>query len=279
MSTAAWRRLISRDWGKNVYVAKSGLRDAGDGLFARRPFAASEIVAEYVGCELTKKELDEKYGTVTAEYAIQIGDDEYLDTDPSTCTAAKANNFHWLNSLDCKDGCNNAEFVLYQQGKEKKLFVRTTREVAEDAEIFVNYGCDFWQARPPNKVANLLDAIYAAGIKKFGYDTFKRRELLTCAELRGVYGNLYDGKDLTDKHCGGYASLSSLVTRAHTRNGNAPIVRARNKLIFQVNKNYKPYDRKLLRQFQPKTFCQRSFTERKEKKFLEAVAKCRVKRC
>lgn len=94
---------------KSVYgveVKKSGIEDAGFGLFACKSFRKDEIICPYRGEILTKKEIDDRYGVSSEDYspyAIQMSSDKFMDCGCRRGIGAYSN---------CKNNKNNAKLAV-----------------------------------------------------------------------------------------------------------------------------------------------------------------------
>ncbi|GEM_PF-735257 len=108
---------------KKVKV-KRGL--AGLGLFAGEDIKKGELIIEYIGNILTKKEADK---VTTCQYLFEITRNHTIDGSPRWNIARYAN-----HSCD-----GNAESDV----KKKRVFVKAIKNIKEGEEIVYDYGEEF----------------------------------------------------------------------------------------------------------------------------------------
>ena len=255
MSQEEWTRAFNDAANRRPQLAvrDSHLPHAGLGVFVQRDFGEDQIIAQYEGRHLDKRELDFVYGNgneTVAPYSLEVDEDHYIDADPEVCVAAPINDLHYLNQVS-RAGSSNCRCVRYSSDERDAVFVVTTRHIQEGEELYFSYGSKYWSHLDLSRVPRLLDAIWVAGVILHGFGVpFKRRALLLSDSLRPVYDEFYDGKDFKLGHSGGYASLSSLLTKAHARSHNSPLTTGRG--VCYVNMDYTPYDSTMIAKFYPR---------------------------
>jgi hypothetical protein len=158
--------------GTNLAIAPSTIPNAGNGLFARRDFAANERITIYEGEIITyteavarraRKEATHLRAHIQREYAIdglKLSDGTPI-TDPITQVVGIGGGAF---ANDNKGGEANAEFdwvdspaneAIFKQimafssyarldPKERITFLRATRAIKAGEEIFIDYGEDYW---------------------------------------------------------------------------------------------------------------------------------------
>ena len=110
---------------KNVKV-KRGL--AGLGLFAGEDIKKGELIIEYIGNILNKEESDK---VAANQYLFEVSRNKTID-----------GSVRWNIARYCNHACNeagNAESEI----KNKRVFVKATRNIKEGEEIVYDYGEEF----------------------------------------------------------------------------------------------------------------------------------------
>lgn len=139
--------------GQGVEVRRSGLPDAGNGLFATRDFRRHELVTEYQGVELPAssiRELVTEQGWARASHTISLRGPTVLDglKDPKAAVGRGGASF--ANDARCP-ALTNAAFswraASRSEPHKSRVFLRAKRDIAAGEEIFVSYGSDYWDVR------------------------------------------------------------------------------------------------------------------------------------
>jgi hypothetical protein len=145
-----------------LVVKKSGIVNAGLGLFAARNFEIGDIICVYYGELLTKEALDDRYGDATGPYSMQSGQSAMVvDGACLRSPAVYANDLSNSSSRRPAASEYNAEFTdvdaanideVYGQGISSLAgtvvcLVATKRITASNdrlVEIHVDYGDTYW---------------------------------------------------------------------------------------------------------------------------------------
>jgi len=120
---------------ERLCVRKSLLAGAGCGLFVKTPFFKGEVVCDYKSPEgimatAEAMKLEDK------SYLMRLGPQTYVDLRQHPSAVAR-----YVN--DCRDtSAHNAQFVKIP--KEGRAEVVATRNIAQDEEVFVDYGRWYW---------------------------------------------------------------------------------------------------------------------------------------
>ena len=116
-----------------VFISKSGILNAGLGLFARRDFSPNEVLAPYRGKILTAKEVQKKYpGKFDGRYLVKIGR-RYVDgREPLSASAARFAN--------CVGPDDQANSQLIADPKTKRVFLVAATPILRGQEIVWDYG-------------------------------------------------------------------------------------------------------------------------------------------
>ena len=122
---------------KNLVVKKSGLPDAGKGLFTRINIAKGTRIVEYKGRIQRWQDVKDQDGI--NGYLMYINRNVVINALPAIDTLGRyANDAHGLVR---KEGLrNNSEYV----SEGKRCFIEATRNIKAGEEILVNYGREYW---------------------------------------------------------------------------------------------------------------------------------------
>ena len=135
---------------ERVRVKKSGIKKAGNGLFASefgltkhggrtrrgcKPvvlFEKDDFITSYTGEHLTKAQIDKRYpGDVDAQYGMEIGPNHYIDARESTSCFGRYANSH-------KGVTKYPNAYLAVVGGEGGVFAQ--KRIHQGDEILVSYG-------------------------------------------------------------------------------------------------------------------------------------------
>ncbi|EQC28509.1 hypothetical protein SDRG_13837 [Saprolegnia diclina VS20] len=120
---------------EGLAVRPSRLPNAGDGLFATKPFTPGDAVCVYTGDILTTSEA---LHVANKSYLMRLGQGVYVDARSRPNVAAR-----YIN--DCRSrGVHNV--VFEKDPALCQAIVRATRPIAVDDEIYVDYGTWYWLA-------------------------------------------------------------------------------------------------------------------------------------
>lgn len=103
------------------------------GLFATRRHEAGDLILPYGGELLTNEELEERYGTHTAPYALELSRNYVQDAALVRSAGAHANHYEGLRARP------NARF-----SREKRvMWLKAVEPIARGEAILVDYGPDY----------------------------------------------------------------------------------------------------------------------------------------
>lgn len=124
-------------------IAAATNPEHGKGLFAYNGTSNNDVVFEkdkriiqYNGEVLNKEELDDRYGSKdseTAPYGYQVNKDRYID---SACLRS-------AGSLANHKPLKTANAKLYFYTGDKNVYIKATKNIRNNEEIFVNYGPNY----------------------------------------------------------------------------------------------------------------------------------------
>ena len=127
---------------KQLFVKKSTLPDAGKGLFTRKEIAKGERIVEYKGRRTTWKEVKDQHDN---GYIFYINRNHVINALPYKKAWGRfANDARGIEKI--KGFNNNAEYVI----EGKKVFIEAKKKIPAGAEIFVDYGKDYWDVTKDN---------------------------------------------------------------------------------------------------------------------------------
>lgn len=142
---------------KQLYIAKSGITGAGDGLFASEYIPAGIIIAEYSGdivCDGDMSSADSDYAfhlgsgisVIGRSDASKINDN--VDLGETVASAACDKSAKTQTALiRHSDHPHNCRFVRWGQGEFARVFVRTVADIPPNCELFIDYGKEYWLHR------------------------------------------------------------------------------------------------------------------------------------
>ncbi len=120
-----------------LIIKRSTLPGAGKGLFTKNYIAKGNAIVEYKGTITTWKDVDHTEGE--NGYIYYVKRNYVIDARPHPLSLARyANDARGLKKV--KGILNNAEY------KEigLKVFIVAKKDIAAGAEIFVDYGKEYW---------------------------------------------------------------------------------------------------------------------------------------
>jgi len=128
-----------------VSVARSGIRAAGNGLFAARSFGAGEWICPLGGEVLSSHRLTQRYGDYTAPYGVSTRANENADG------ALRRHEGHYANTHILPSGKSSLNQSLYNARMVErssypvytKMWIKTTKNIPAGREIFISYGSQY----------------------------------------------------------------------------------------------------------------------------------------
>ena len=122
---------------KDLFVKKSGLPNAGKGLFTKKFIPKGSLIVEYKGRITTWKEADHHDGA--NGYLFFLKRNLVIDAYPFKKALARyANDAKGLNR---KKGVSN-NCVYENVGS--KVFIKAVKDIPAGTEILVEYGKEYW---------------------------------------------------------------------------------------------------------------------------------------
>jgi len=123
---------------KQLKVKRSQLPDAGMGLYTTRPIPKGTRIVEYKGRRSKWKDVKDEDGR--NGYIFYINRNHVINALPTKKALARyANDARGFVRI--KGMLNNADYVV----DGLKAYIESKKDIAAGAEIFVDYGKDYWK--------------------------------------------------------------------------------------------------------------------------------------
>ena len=123
---------------KQLYIKRSTLPNAGQGLFTKKAIPKGTRIIEYTGKRSTWKEVKDEDGK--NGYIFYINRNNVIDGKPNKKAFARyANDARGLTRI--KGLLNNADYVV----DGLKAYIESKKEIPAGGEILVDYGKDYWK--------------------------------------------------------------------------------------------------------------------------------------
>lgn len=124
---------------KQLLVKKSTIPDSGKGLFTKKFIPKGTHIVEYKGRVSTWKEVKDEDGK--NGYIFYVTRNHVIDAKPFKKALARyANDARGLVKI--KGVKNNCDYVI--KGKTTPV-IEAKKDIPAGAEIFVDYGADYWK--------------------------------------------------------------------------------------------------------------------------------------
>jgi len=137
--SAATTTEIAAPESDYLYVQKSRLPGAGNGLFSAIPIYRHEVISIFRGRILSPEAAAAAVANGEDGYFINLPDDTILDSRQVHCFAKYANDAAGFVKTACK---NNARITLAENGA---VCIAASRNIAAGEEILCGYGKKYWQ--------------------------------------------------------------------------------------------------------------------------------------
>lgn len=129
---------------KQLYIKKSTLPGAGMGLFTRKFIPKKTRIVEYKGEVLSWKEV-EKLADDRNGYVFYVNSKHCIDAwNYKKALGRYANDAKGIGRVPGIK--TNAEYVV----DKKRCFIEAIKDIAAGAEIFVEYGAEYWKVVKEN---------------------------------------------------------------------------------------------------------------------------------
>ena len=123
---------------KQLYIKKSGIPNAGKGLFTKKAIAKGSRIIEYTGKRTTWKDVKDEDGK--NGYIFYINRNNVIDALPTKKAYARyANDARGLVRI--KGLLNNSDYIV----DGLKAYIESKKDIPAGGEILVDYGKDYWK--------------------------------------------------------------------------------------------------------------------------------------
>jgi SET domain-containing protein len=123
---------------KQLYVKKSTIPDSGKGLFTRKFIPKGTRIVEYKGKITSWKEVADEDGK--NGYIFYVNRNHVINALPTKKALARyANDARGLKRI--KGLINNCDYIT----DGLKAYIESKRDIPAGAEVFVDYGKDYWK--------------------------------------------------------------------------------------------------------------------------------------
>jgi SET domain-containing protein len=123
---------------KQLYIKKSGIPNAGKGLFTKKAIPKGTRIIEYTGRRTTWKDVKDEDGK--NGYIFYINRNNVIDALPTKKAYARyANDARGLVRI--KGLLNNSDYIV----DGLKAYIESKKDIPAGGEILVDYGKDYWK--------------------------------------------------------------------------------------------------------------------------------------
>lgn len=123
---------------KQLYIKKSGIPNAGKGLFTKKAIPKGTRIIEYKGRRTTWKDVKDEDGK--NGYIFYINRNHVIDALPTKKAYARyANDARGLVRI--KGVLNNSDYIV----DGLKAYIESKKDIPAGGEILVDYGKDYWK--------------------------------------------------------------------------------------------------------------------------------------
>jgi hypothetical protein len=119
------------------------------GLFTTRPFRTNELVTEYTGDRISRKQALDRRSRNVSSHIKGISYHELIDGDRNPLSGQGIAQF--TNDGTSAPGGNNTKFTFKDDKAlcQTRVFLQAVRDIGADEEIFVSYGNGYWALDRP----------------------------------------------------------------------------------------------------------------------------------
>ena len=129
-----WIHLAKQN---NLRIKPSHIIDGGKGLYTwKKKIPRGTTIGKYTGRQLTKKQLDQRYGGQTAKYGLCNRRGNCIDANYTTDGAPRFSNDARKTPFQ-----NNAKL----RGSRTIFRLKASKTIPPNQEIFTSYGKKYWQ--------------------------------------------------------------------------------------------------------------------------------------
>lgn len=130
---------IQSEENEYLFIAKSQITGAGNGLFTAIPIYPAEIIAVFTGDILSVEESAARAALHCDSYFIELPSGEIMDCSNSSCFARFANDAKGISNSGIR---NNAVIML---DEKNRVCIVAAKHIESGAEILCSYGKKYWK--------------------------------------------------------------------------------------------------------------------------------------
>src|SRR5690348_7740538 len=123
---------------KQLYLKKSRLPGAGKGLFTKEPIPKGTVIVEYKGRVTTWDEIKHEDGR--NGYLYYVNSKNVINAKPYVKSFGRYAN-DAMGRVRVNGLRNNSEYIE----KNKRCYIKATKNIKAGEEIFVGYGREYWE--------------------------------------------------------------------------------------------------------------------------------------
>ena len=143
MSLSTMRRIqdkSTREFNSKLFVSRSALKDAGNGLFSLKKIKKGDYICEYFGRYVRKVDVDnnveDKHYCVGPDDNDNVIISAMLENGDICCAAGYINDI--LNDIE-----TNCEFIW----ANNRCFIRACQDIEVGEELYISYGAEYQPER------------------------------------------------------------------------------------------------------------------------------------
>lgn len=124
-----------------LFVKKSGIKGAGDGLFTTSRIRKGDIIVEYIGEKMSWAKCMKRYNNdiTAARYLFHVTDANCVDAQFTMDALARyANDANGPGKTRLK---NNSEYAVIKT----RPYIIASKNIGPGSEILVDYSGDYWE--------------------------------------------------------------------------------------------------------------------------------------
>ncbi len=126
---------------KYLFIKKSLIPGAGNGLYTKTNINKHTVVTEYFGEKISNTHGAARFILKQSHSIIYLNQKYCIDsTYDKSCLATFINDAKGLNQIK---GIKNNTFLVNSNGR---LYVVSKRKIDEGEELFIDYGANYWKA-------------------------------------------------------------------------------------------------------------------------------------
>ena len=128
-----WIHLAKED---NLRIKPSNIINGGKGLYSwKKAIPHGAVISKYTGRKSTKQQIDRKYGTAVAKYALCNARGRCVNANHTTDAAARF--------------ANDAQNTPFENNSiirgNRRFRLKGSKRIPPHREIFTSYGVDYWR--------------------------------------------------------------------------------------------------------------------------------------